>query len=249
MIPKIIHQSWKTDVIPDEWKEYQETWKKHFPAPEYKYILWTDEDNRNLIKDHYPWFLKTYDNYPKNIQRADAVRYFYLYHYGGIYADLDCEVRTNFYQYLDGDNINIVQSCYHDNRIMNCLMASPKGIDGWNKIFLKLKECSNILSTLSSTGPQMISEVFTKDDITVLSYNEFNPLRRRGMIYGFFENAFSVPLDDKKSKNWDKAYVVHHGTESWREEEVSTYFNHNLNFIIAFILLLIFFLWIIFKRR
>ena len=49
--------------------------------PSWEYKLWTDEDNRNLIKDHYPWFLKTYDEYDVNIKRVDAVRYFYLYHY------------------------------------------------------------------------------------------------------------------------------------------------------------------------
>lgn len=29
---------------------------------------------RQLIAEHYPWFLKTYDELPKNIMRADAVR-------------------------------------------------------------------------------------------------------------------------------------------------------------------------------
>ena len=37
----------------------------------------------------YPWFLETFDNYQFPIQRADAIRYFVLAHYGGIYIDLD----------------------------------------------------------------------------------------------------------------------------------------------------------------
>ena len=41
----------------------------------------------------YPWFLETFDGYPYPIQRADAIRYFVLHHFGGIYIDLD-DVRT-----------------------------------------------------------------------------------------------------------------------------------------------------------
>lgn len=37
----------------------------------------------------YPWFLETFDSYPYPIQRADAIRYFVLHHFGGIYIDLD----------------------------------------------------------------------------------------------------------------------------------------------------------------
>jgi mannosyltransferase OCH1-like enzyme len=37
----------------------------------------------------YPWFLETFDGYPYPIQRADAIRYFVLHHFGGIYIDLD----------------------------------------------------------------------------------------------------------------------------------------------------------------
>ena len=29
---------------------------------------------RQLIAEHYPWFLRTYDALPKSIMRADAVR-------------------------------------------------------------------------------------------------------------------------------------------------------------------------------
>jgi hypothetical protein len=45
--------------------------------------LWTDEDNRKLVLDHYPWFLDTYDALPKPIMKADSVRYLYMHHLGG----------------------------------------------------------------------------------------------------------------------------------------------------------------------
>ena len=37
--------------------------------------------------------METFDGYPYPIQRADAIRYFVLHHFGGIYIDLD-DVRS-----------------------------------------------------------------------------------------------------------------------------------------------------------
>ena len=48
MIPKIIHQTWKTQEVPEHWKESQEEWQKLMDYG-WEYMLWTDEDNRNLI--------------------------------------------------------------------------------------------------------------------------------------------------------------------------------------------------------
>lgn len=52
-------------------------------------MLWTDASARDFVATNYPWFLDTFDGYTYPIQRADAIRYFVLYHYGGIYYDLD----------------------------------------------------------------------------------------------------------------------------------------------------------------
>ena len=57
--------------------------------PDWQWWLWSDKDNRQLIAQHYPWFLDVYDGYPEAINRADAVRFFYLHRYGGLYMDLD----------------------------------------------------------------------------------------------------------------------------------------------------------------
>lgn len=54
-----------------------------------EYMLWTDAGSREFIAEHYSWFLETFDNYTYPIQRADAIRYFVLYHFGGVYIDLD----------------------------------------------------------------------------------------------------------------------------------------------------------------
>lgn len=51
--------------------------------------FWTDDSAALFIRTHYPTFLATYVSYAHPIQRADALRYFVLHHYGGVYLDLD----------------------------------------------------------------------------------------------------------------------------------------------------------------
>ncbi|OSD04182.1 glycosyltransferase family 32 protein [Trametes coccinea BRFM310] len=86
-IPRIIHQTWKSETLPEKWVNVSQSCRDMNPGYEYK--LWTDADAREFIAQHYNWFLGTFDNYKYPIQRADAIRYFVLYHYGGIYIDLD----------------------------------------------------------------------------------------------------------------------------------------------------------------
>ncbi|KAF5344111.1 hypothetical protein D9758_008842 [Tetrapyrgos nigripes] len=86
-IPRILHQTWRTENLPARWKAVSEECQQMMP--DYEYRLWTDESSRQFIADHYPWFLDTFDGYQYNIQRADAIRYFVLHKYGGIYLDLD----------------------------------------------------------------------------------------------------------------------------------------------------------------
>lgn len=87
-IPKIIHQQFKTkDSIPERWNvTHSSVLRLH---PDWEVIVWSDEELREFITKEYEWFLPTYDGYPYWIQRVDAVRYFLIYHFGGIYMDLD----------------------------------------------------------------------------------------------------------------------------------------------------------------
>ena len=97
--PKFLHQSYRNYDMPENFLKWQKTVKA--ANPDWTYVFWTDEDNRRLIEQHYPWFLETYDGYKHHICRADAARYFYLYHYGGVYLDLDFVCTKGFTQLVD----------------------------------------------------------------------------------------------------------------------------------------------------
>lgn len=89
-IPPYIFQTWKSKV---EFPPLYGCWMSTFVAknPGFRHIVWDDRDNRDFIEQLHPWFLPIYDTYPREIYRADAVRYFFLYTFGGIYADMDAE--------------------------------------------------------------------------------------------------------------------------------------------------------------
>ena len=91
-IPRIIHQMYRTTELPEDWAHVPRAWKQLHA--DYQYMLWTDEQLRQLIADDYPWLLATYDAYPHDTQRWDASRFAILHKYGGVYADLDIQARA-----------------------------------------------------------------------------------------------------------------------------------------------------------
>ncbi|CAL5222187.1 g4515 [Coccomyxa viridis] len=130
-VPRIIHQSWKDNNVPEGFKPWQESWKRNHPGWEYR--LWTDEDNYNLIKDHYAWFLDTYESLSKPVMKADSARYLYMYHIGGVYADLDFESLRNLEDVLAGQQVVLAEMTDEDwdQAIPNAWLASEKGHPFW----------------------------------------------------------------------------------------------------------------------
>jgi mannosyltransferase OCH1-like enzyme len=101
-IPPIIHFIWfrnlyetKAEItsIPSQGSEAPEHCRKY--NPDYTINIWNASAARDLLEEHYAWFLPTYDAYRYPIQRVDAIKYFLLWHYGGIYMDMDIACRRS----------------------------------------------------------------------------------------------------------------------------------------------------------
>jgi mannosyltransferase OCH1-like enzyme len=89
-IPKIVFQTWKSH---HEMPANYRYWRNSFVLnnPDFRCFLWDDADNLRFIEARFPWFLSRYRSYSREIFRADVVRLFFLYTYGGFYADMDSE--------------------------------------------------------------------------------------------------------------------------------------------------------------
>lgn len=89
-----------------------------------KHFYWTDDNGREFLMLNYPWFISTWDSYETAVQKADALRYFVLHHYGGIFLDMDLvclHSLDGLLHYLD----NRVSSTEH---IFLAVKAFPVGI-------------------------------------------------------------------------------------------------------------------------
>ncbi|PVF92904.1 hypothetical protein CPB86DRAFT_716564 [Serendipita vermifera] len=86
--PRILHQSWKTHKLPARFEKWSKAWRQYH-GDDWLYVLWDDADNRKLASKHFPKYLEAYNALPVEIYRADMVRNMYMYHFGGVYADLD----------------------------------------------------------------------------------------------------------------------------------------------------------------
>lgn len=100
-IPKTIHFIWFPNLyptndhspsqIPATISRAPELCREH--NPDYEINIWNTTSARTFIAQEYSWFLPTYDGYRHPIQRIDALKYFALYHFGGVYMDLDISCR------------------------------------------------------------------------------------------------------------------------------------------------------------
>ena len=62
------------------------TWDNHY--------FWTDDNADGFFEENYPWFQDTWNSYPSIVQRADALRYFVLHKFGGVFLDMDLFCRN-----------------------------------------------------------------------------------------------------------------------------------------------------------
>ena len=99
-IPPIIHFIWFQNLYHDHLDVSMiPVAGSHAPGrcrefnPDFQLIMWNATMARQLLEEHYSWFLPTYDAYPYPIQRVDALKYFVLWHFGGVYMDMDIACR------------------------------------------------------------------------------------------------------------------------------------------------------------
>ncbi len=133
LIPAKLFQTWKSKHdFPENYFIWSRTFSEHNPS--FERILWDDDDNRRFIEETFPWFLETYRNYPLAIYRADAIRYFFLYAIGGIYADMDTECLRPLDALLDRGDIllgRMGSNPEHPHSIPNAIMASKPRQEFW----------------------------------------------------------------------------------------------------------------------
>ncbi|MGN7823249.1 glycosyltransferase family 32 protein [Chitinophaga sp. 22536] len=223
-IPRVLHQTWKNRDIPEEFERMSQTWKDKHRG--WEHVFWTDEMNRNFIKEHFSFFLSIYDNYPTNIQRVDAVRYFVLYKYGGFFIDLDFECLANIEPLVSNTSCVFgkepLEHCLihqKDVIISNAFMGTVPGFHFLGALCKELEADRQLTDhpnnkVLEVTGPFMLSRLYNdykrKEDILLLDADLIYPLTKDEL-----EDWNGTQQNQAIQQKLERAYGIHHYAGTW----------------------------------
>ena len=130
-VPKIIHKIWfdfsndgSGKEIPQKYLDLEQ--KCSALNQEWKIIHWTEEMANNFMRENFPFFYQKFINYKYPIQKVDAIRYFLLYYYGGVYMDIDTISIEPYEDLLQYDCV-MGKQCGEREGLCNAIMFSkPK---------------------------------------------------------------------------------------------------------------------------
>lgn len=214
-IPKIIFQTWKTNKLPDEFKEWSLSWKQK--NPEYKYMFFDDKKCFRFIYKYYPEYLDLYDSLI-SIEKADVFRYLVLHKYGGIYADMD----TKCFKPIDPliclfpnsiiTGIEYQETDKNPVQYLQWFIACPKGSPvmlelvnevnrrNWYKLFKSLTLTYNEL-VYYTTGPVLFTYV----------------LKNSGESIAVMEKGILGCYDNRLINH--NSYLQHYFSGSWKHHK------------------------------
>lgn len=170
VVPRIIMQTWKEDDPPDKWSS-SPTSITHF-MPEWDHVLMSDELNEMFVREHFPQYLDIYLSFPYGIQRADVIRYMWLYINGGVYLDLDYELTESLEPlFASGSELYLMSSSNLSSYFTNSFMASTPGHPFWLEVLEEMRELyynppwwvvGKHLTVMMSTGPGLLTQTARK---------------------------------------------------------------------------------------
>lgn len=91
LIPRIIHQTFKDRNVPPQARQYMRTWRSMNPGWEIRF--YDDAACLEFVRTEFPEYLAAYKALERDVERSDFFRYMVVLRHGGVYADIDTEVR------------------------------------------------------------------------------------------------------------------------------------------------------------
>jgi mannosyltransferase OCH1-like enzyme len=232
-VPKIIHQTWKTRILPPHLAALTERWRTLHP--DWTYKLWTDDDCAAFVAAVYPGFESRYKSFPYAMQRFDAVRYLILKTYGGVYLDLDMfplkslEFLADSTEFvLSTEPVETAAIHGRDFIVSNAFMASPPHHPFLEHLVLDMATHRSVFDDrnnqiLDTTGPFFMSRVYKRrpDGVRLLHHNYFMPL-------SYKQVDACVTLRDSVGfhRRAHDAYAVHMFEGSWWRSPPAGHLNY-----------------------
>lgn len=216
MIPKIIHLCWLSgDPYPPLISSCIESWKNILP--DFEIRIWncqTFDINSSI------WVKQAFEN-KKYAFAADYIRFYSLYHYGGIYLDADVEVLKSFNPLLCKEYIMGEEA---GGDIEAAVIGSEKGAS-WVKDCLDYYKDRPFIKKDGGLDlrpvPLLVNSIVEKYNLQPLPYYYFSP------------KDYNI---GKIDINNDNTYCIHHFDGKWVKDGLLPKFKRNIHRVIYSIL-------------
>ena len=247
MIPRTVHQTWRSVELPLLFKKIHEINTK--VMSNFEFNLWCHSPGSqqidDFIKKEYPDIFEIYNKTKYGVQKADIARLAILHKYGGVYYDLDILCLKNIEELIDFDS-NLMYIVMEpsvqtktvfdkENMICNAFMAIPANhnitkvaldavLDKYKKHGDTLFDSFNCFGSEIVTSAIMAGENF-----------ELCKFINRDLIYPISDpklKALSTCKQDiakLKTGNYQDAFMVHYWIHSDFEskDKIENFFYDN----------------------
>jgi mannosyltransferase OCH1-like enzyme len=131
-VPAVVHHIWfnfrewgRVQAVPARYDEPMASWLRTNPG--YRRLIWNEPMAEELMRCHYPRWLERFHSLPLPIQRADFFRWVALFHFGGIYADVDCSCQRAIAPLIDRGKSQSLLLLSKGSMTLNALIiATPR---------------------------------------------------------------------------------------------------------------------------
>ena len=224
MIPKIIHLCWLSgDTYPPKIAKCLESWKKYLS--DYEVMLW---DTNQFDLSSSIWVRQAFEK-KKYAFAADYIRFYALYHHGGIYLDSDVEVLRSFDDLLD---LPYFMGAEKAQTPEAAIIGAEKGCD-WIKACLDYYHNRPFINEDGSLNIKTVPDIMIRQieqikPVRVLSLEDSLNIRSLDMQKEVlvFNDAFFSPkvFDSREVELTPYTYAIHHYQNSWFSPKAKAYY-------------------------
>ncbi len=224
MIPKIIHLCWLSgDSYPPKIARCLASWKKFLP--DYEVVLW---DTNRFDLNSSIWVRQAFEK-KKYAFAADYIRFYALYHMGGIYLDSDVEVLKSFNDLLD---LPYFMGAEKAQTPEAAIIGAEKGCD-WIKRCLDYYDNRSFVKEDGSLDIRKLPEIMDEQiriikPLRILSLQDSFNIRKMDMQKEVleFNDAFFSPkvFDSREVEITPYTYAIHHYQNSWFSPKAKAYY-------------------------
>lgn len=224
MISKVIHLCWLSgDPYPEKIKKCIDSWKR--VLPDYEIMLW---DTKRFDLDSSIWVKQAFEA-KKYAFAADYIRFYALYHYGGIYLDSDVEVLKSFDDLL---HLPYFAGAEKAGTIEAAIMGSEphnpwikKCLDYYDNREFIMSDGSFDIRKLPEIMNDEISKLLPINNISLEESKHLEKLDFKNQVIVLPDEYFSPKVfDSRQVLLTPNTYAIHHYENSWFSHKAKFYY-------------------------